>query len=159
MMSPEIERERLPFEPDSNRKKDKASTQTPVRKGSRNRRTQSDEQVQIPKAVSRRMLRRMSLFSGVPSAIGAAGLFASYYLTVNNVIKLPNELVLILSLSLFGVGFLGITYGALSAAWDEESPGSLLGLSEFKTNWGRMRASQRAAKEARQAEKTANEKS
>ena len=38
----------------------------------------------------------------------------------------------------FGLGVLGITYGVLSASWDEERSGSLMGLGEFGTNWGRM---------------------
>jgi len=33
---------------------------------------------------------------------------------------------------------LGITYGVLSASWDEDNPGTLLGVGEFGTNWSRM---------------------
>jgi hypothetical protein len=32
----------------------------------------------------------------------------------------------------------GLTYGVLSASWEEASPGSRLGIEEFKVNWGRM---------------------
>jgi Photosynthesis affected mutant 68 len=42
------------------------------------------------------------------------------------------------NMGLFGLGVLGITYGVLSASWDEERSGSLLGVGEFRTNWGRM---------------------
>jgi len=32
----------------------------------------------------------------------------------------------------------GLTYGVLSASWEEDSLGSKIGLAEFKVNWGRM---------------------
>jgi hypothetical protein len=38
----------------------------------------------------------------------------------------------------FGLGVLGITYGVLSASWEEDRVGNWLGLGEFGTNWGRM---------------------
>jgi hypothetical protein len=41
-------------------------------------------------------------------------------------------------MGVFGLGVLGITYGVLSASWDVERPGTLLGFGEFSTNWGRM---------------------
>jgi hypothetical protein len=53
-------------------------------------------------------------------------------------IQLPPIAVLLVNMGLFGLGVLGITYGVLSASWDEETPGTLLGLGEFSTNWGRM---------------------
>jgi hypothetical protein len=53
-------------------------------------------------------------------------------------IQLPPIAVLLVNMGLFGLGVLGITYGVLSASWDEEKPGTFLGLDEFSTNWGRM---------------------
>ena len=53
-------------------------------------------------------------------------------------IRLPPIAVLLVNMGLFGLGVLGITYGVLSASWDEERVGSWLGLGEFSTNWGRM---------------------
>jgi hypothetical protein len=44
----------------------------------------------------------------------------------------------------FGLGVLGLTYGVLSASWDEEHPGSTLGWAEFTTNFGRMRETWRS---------------
>jgi hypothetical protein len=38
---------------------------------------------------------------------------------------------------LFGLGFLGISYGVFSASWDPE-PGSLLGIGEFRRNLGNI---------------------
>jgi hypothetical protein len=48
-----------------------------------------------------------------------------------------------------GLSVLGLTYGILSACWDEEADakGSLLGVAEFKINFGRMKAAYRASKE------------
>ncbi|NET74491.1 MAG: DUF3464 family protein, partial [Sphaerospermopsis sp. SIO1G2] len=62
----------------------------------------------------------------------------SYLLVIYTDIQLPPIAVLLVNMGLFGIGVLGITYGVLSASWDETQPGSLLGVSEFSTNWGRM---------------------
>ncbi|MGQ9837196.1 MAG: PAM68 family protein [Cyanobacteriota bacterium] len=87
----------------------------------------------IPPEVSRRMVRRILIFSGIPSGIGLSSFFVNYYLLVNHVVALPSYFTLIESLSFFGLGFLGISYGVLSASWDPE-PGSLLGVGEFRRN-------------------------
>jgi hypothetical protein len=59
---------------------------------------------------------------------------------------LPNTAVLLVSMGCFGLGVLGLSYGVLSASWDEEVSGSTLGWEEFNTNFGRMREAWRAAK-------------
>lgn len=89
--------------------------------------------VPIPPEVSRRMVRRMLIFSGIPSGIGFSSFFVNYYLMVNHVVALPSYFTLVESLGFFGLGFLGISYGVLSASWDPE-PGSLLGIGEFRRN-------------------------
>jgi hypothetical protein len=38
------------------------------------------------------------------------------------------------STATFGLAFLGITYGVLSASWDPSREGSALGMDEFKMN-------------------------
>jgi hypothetical protein len=45
----------------------------------------------------------------------------------------------------FGLGVLGLSYGVLSASWDEDEPGTKFGWQEFKTNFGRMTAAWRSA--------------
>jgi hypothetical protein len=92
----------------------------------------------IPEAVSRRMLRRMLAFSGTPTALGVAVFFMSYFLIVKGGIMLPSYAVLLTTLGCFGLGVVGLTYGVLSASWDEDRPGGWLGLKEFKVNFGRM---------------------
>ena len=95
----------------------------------------------IPEAVSRRMLKRMILFSGVPTFAGVLTFFVSYFLLINEVVELPSYFVLLATLGCFGLGVLGLSYGALSASWDEDRLGNWLGLDEFKVNFGRLTGS------------------
>jgi hypothetical protein len=106
----------------------------------------------IPETVSRRMVKRMAWLSGVPTLLAMATFVISYLLITKEIVDLPNYIVLIVSLGFFGLGVLGLSYGVLSASWDEQQEGSLLGLDEFKVNWGRMTA---AKAEAKSAAKTA----
>ena len=143
-MSAESESNRLPFEPKTKRKKPaKATAQTPVvneevsEEDSKNP-PFTKEEMAIPQAVSQRMVRRVAWLSGVPTVLGVLTLVASYLLIIYADIKLPPLLILLVNMGLFGLGVLGITYGVLSASWDETKAGSFIGLSEFNTNFGRM---------------------
>ncbi|MEL6458720.1 MAG: PAM68 family protein [Cyanobacteria bacterium J06641_2] len=143
-MSAESERNRLPFEPNKKRQKaPKAKAQTPivkenVDKEDSNKPPFTKEEMAIPKAVSQRMVRRVAWMCGVPTVLGISTLIVSYLLIVYADIKLAPLLVLLVNMGLFGLGVLGITYGVLSASWDEQRAGSLLGWSEFTVNFGRM---------------------
>lgn len=97
----------------------------------------------IPDAVSKRMARRMAIFCGVPSFLAIATFVVSYYIVSQHVLDLPTSAVLLVSLSFFGLGVLGLSYGLFSASWEDE-PGSLLGASEFRTNLGRTIAAWRS---------------
>ncbi|AFY31547.1 PAM68 family protein [Calothrix sp. PCC 7507] len=144
MSAEESERSRLPFEPNKKRQKPIKSQSEPViqpkesGKKADKRPTFAKEEMAIPQVVSQRMVRRVAGFCGIPTALGITTLVTSYLLAVNTDIKLPPVAVLLVNMGFFGLGVLGITYGVLSASWDEERAGSLLGLSEFNTNWGRM---------------------
>lgn len=92
----------------------------------------------IPEVVSQRMLRRMLVFSGMPTFLGVATFFISYGLIVKGNVELPPYAVLLATLGCFGLGVVGLTYGVLSASWDEDRPGDWLGLEEFQVNFGRM---------------------
>ncbi|RCJ30920.1 hypothetical protein A6770_20575 [Nostoc minutum NIES-26] len=131
---------RLPFEPKTKRQKPvKATSKIPVQpKQPEKQPPLSKEEMAIPQVVSQRMIRRVAGFCGVPTALGIVTLVASYLLTIYSDITLPPIAVLLVNMGFFGLGVLGITYGVLSASWDEERAGSLLGLGEFSTNWGRM---------------------
>jgi len=152
-MSAESERNRLPFEPNKKRQKPvKAKAQTPivkedVEKADSKKPPFSKEEMAIPQVVSQRMVRRVAWLCGVPSVLGILTLIVSYLLIIYADIKLPPLLVLLVNMGLFGLGVLGITYGVLSASWDEQRVGTLLGLSEFTTNWGRMVAGWRETRQ------------
>lgn len=143
-MSTESERGGLPFEPNKKRQKPpRAQSNPPAAKqesGEKNpnKPPLTKEEREIPQVVSQRMIRRVAGFSGLPTALGISILIVSYLLLIYAKIKLPPIAVLLVNMGLFGFGVLGITYGVLSASWDEERVGSLLGWNEFTTNWGRM---------------------
>jgi Photosynthesis affected mutant 68 len=144
MSAEESERSRLPFEPKTKRQKPvKTQNKPPVQPKEPEKQTSKQplytkEEMKIPEVVSRRMIRRVAVFCGVPTALGITTLVVSYLLAIYSQIQLPPIAVLLVNMGLFGLGVLGITYGVLSASWDEETSGSLLGLGELNTNWGRM---------------------
>lgn len=105
----------------------------------------------IPEVVSRRMVRRMTFFSGIPTLLGMLTFVVSYFIVKQGGIKLPTSAVLLTSLGFFGLGVVGLSYGILSTAWDEEQVGSLLGIEQFGVNFARMRSSWKEAKEKRSA--------
>ena len=144
MSAEESERSRLPFEPKTKSQKPaKAKSQPPAKSKESGGKTTKQppytkEEMAIPKVVSQRMIRRVAAFCGIPTALGISTLIASYLLTIYTDIRLPPIAVLLVNMALFGLGVLGITYGVLSASWDEDRVGNWLGLAEFGTNWGRM---------------------
>lgn len=144
MSAEESESSRLPFEPNKKRQKPvKAKAQPLVKTQESNQKSQQQppftkEEMAIPEVVSQRMIRRVAAFCGIPTALGITTLVVSYLLISYADVQLPPIAVLLVNMGLFGIGVLGITYGVLSASWDEERPGSLLGFSEVSTNWGRM---------------------
>jgi hypothetical protein len=131
----------LPFEPKSKPEKVKSAAQQPTVKKSDRKPAKSSSSPQnsqtIPEVVSRRMAKRMLIFSGIPTLLGLSSFPASYFIFSSHVIDLPNVAVLLISLGFFGLGVLGLSYGVLSASWDEDQPGSALGITEFKLNLGR----------------------
>jgi hypothetical protein len=144
MAAEESERSPLPFEPNKKRHKPAKTvtksvikTQETQEKPQQQRRY-SKQEMAIPEVVSQRMIRRVAGFCGIPTALGITSLIVSYLLVTLADIQLPPIAVLLVNMGLFGLGVVGITYGVLSASWDEERPGTILGLAEFSTNWGRM---------------------
>lgn len=144
-MSSEPQRDSIPFEPNRKRKK-KANK---VAQAGKSKTSVSPNPVQnspstavqstpIPEVVSRRMLRRMIVFSGLPTGLAIAIFFGSYLLLTRNIIDFPKYLVLFATLGCFGLGVVGLSYGALSASWDEDRDGGWFGLREFRTNFGRL---------------------
>jgi len=95
----------------------------------------------------------MAVFCGIPTAMGMTSFFVFYWILSHEWLELPPYFVLFVTIGLFGLGFLGLSYGIFSASWDENRAGSWWGLEEFKLNWGRLgdsiaswRASRKQAK-------------
>jgi hypothetical protein len=142
--------EPLPFEPKQSRRKPvkktpsapvepkKAVASTPTKQSSSSA-ANSAKSTAIPEVVSRRMAKRMALFSGVPTALGVLTFVASYVVVSQHWFKLPNIVVVLVSMGFFGLGVLGLSYGVLSACWDEDRLGTWHGWGEFTTNFGRIR--------------------
>lgn len=176
------DRQRLPFEPGSPRKKaskkekTESSRSQASRSGAKAAKPKSDIQKKgeearrqlantsskkstgnrsrqdaaIPEEISRRMIKRMAFLCGVPTVLGLLTFVASYFIVINELIELPPIAVLLVSLGFFGLGVLGLSYGALSTSWEEgPDQGSLLGIDEFKLNFGRMRQAWKESKDAK----------
>lgn len=143
-MSVEESERSLPFEPKTKRQKPPKALSKPQAKPKTSEKQASKqpplnkEEMAIPQVVSQRMIRRVAGFCGIPTALGITTLVVSYLLAMYSEIQLPPIAVLLVNMGLFGLGVVGITYGVLSASWDEETPGTFLGFDEFSTNWGRM---------------------
>ena len=100
----------------------------------------------IPDAVSKRMVRRIALATGIPSVLGMAVIVASYLLVSRQILSIPPVVTLLGSGAFFLLGLVGLSYGVVSASW-EEAPGSPLGVEQVAKNVGRIRDSVRAMRE------------
>jgi hypothetical protein len=155
-MSAESEPKNLPFEPNTKRQKPAKPKSKPLvvkqslGKEEKNQLPYTKEEMAIPKVVSQRMIRRVAAFCGIPTFLGISALVISYLLITFAQIKLAPIAVLLVNMGFFGLGVLGITYGTLSASWDEDRVGTWLGWNEFTTNWGRMVNEWRTVKQNKQ---------
>ena len=89
------------------------------------------------------MLRRVIFASGLPTAAGMGVFVVSYLIVSRGIADISPFITLITSAACFLVGLIGLSYGVLSASW-EDAPGSLLGLEHIGRNIGRMRDSSKA---------------
>jgi hypothetical protein len=133
---------RLPFEPNAARKKAERAAVKQTRGVNRSSPTRPNA---IPPAVSQRMARRMAYFAGVPSVFGMLTFVLSYLAIQKYQMEIPTVAVLLVSLLFFGLGVVGLSYGMLSASWDE-APGSLFGFEHVGINFGRMTEAFRSEK-------------
>lgn len=147
-------RDSLPFEPKSKQKKEnKNNLSSPVEKGNNpspstaNKQKESSSLREIPEVVSKRMVRRMALFSGIPTALGIFSFLGFYIVVSQEWFNIPNTAVLIVSIGLFGLGVLGLSYGILSTSWDEDRVGTWWGWSDFVVNFGRLTSAWKDAKQ------------
>jgi len=147
---------RLPFEPKKANKPEKkaapvaSKAPAPAKKAAFSSAKPSArlESSAIPEAVSRRMIKRMLVFCGIPSLLGMSTFIVSYLLVSKDIVALPNYAVVLVSMGFLGLGVVGLSYGVLSASWDEDAPGSPLGLSEFSVNFDRMTSAWRSQKKS-----------
>lgn len=147
-MPSQSQRESLPFEPKSSKRRgDQTSSSSPSPSKKASSEVKSSQKISsentkadagIPEVVSRRMIRRMAVFAGVPTVLGMSSFVVAYILLSRNIVEFPNVVVLLVSLGFFGLGTLGLSYGVLSASWQEDMEGSLLGMGEFSVNFRRL---------------------
>ncbi|XP_040384023.1 protein PAM68, chloroplastic [Oryza brachyantha] len=90
---------------------------------------------ELPQPVFDRILRRIMFMVGVPMASGVGLLNLYGALERDQGVAVPFWLPLLTILFAFGTSALGIAFGTLSASWDPEKEGSLLGLEEARANW------------------------
>lgn len=147
-MSSESPKNRLPFEPRTNKKKTpkKPSSSAPVTtENSKVAKTEASLSA-IPDVVSKRMVRRMALFSGIPTAAGVICFFGFYWAVSQNLLEIPPSAVLLVTMGCFGLGVLGLSYGIFSTSWDEDKTGGWLGTEEFGVNFQRTISAWQAAR-------------
>jgi hypothetical protein len=101
----------------------------------------------IPDTVAKRMARRIALATGIPSLLGMAVIVASYVLATRGIVTIQPVVTLLGSGAFFLLGLVGLSYGVISASW-EESSGSFWGLEQIPVNIGRIRESIRAMRQS-----------
>ncbi|PSO48807.1 MAG: DUF3464 domain-containing protein [Cyanobacteria bacterium SW_9_44_58] len=148
----EEQRASLPFEPSNKRKKKHKTTtgsdaQAEPQSSPETQRKAQASLSAIPEGVSQRMVRRMAFFSGIPTSLGILSFFIFYWIVSQELLELPPYTVVLVSMGLFGLGVLGLSYGLISASWDEQRHGTLLGWNEFTTNLKRIFAAWRSARQ------------
>ncbi|MGK7887189.1 MAG: PAM68 family protein [Crocosphaera sp.] len=154
-MADNSSRNSIPFEPGQKKKKKQQKTQETVKKSvkssQKTKKRSNDASLSvIPDSVSQRMIKRMAIFSGIPTGLGMSSFFVFYWVVSHDLLDIPNSVVGAISLGLFGLGVLGLSYGIFSASWDENQVGSLWGWQEFTENLGRtLKAWRNARQEAR----------
>ncbi len=151
-MPEDSSRTTLPFEPRKKRdKKAKRPAPNPPQVSAASREAASLSA--IPDVVSRRMIRRMALFCGVPSGLGILSFFIFYWVVSHDWFDVPPYAVFIATLGLFGSGVVGLSYGILSTSWDEDRVGGWFGWQEFTLNARRVFEALREARRTARAAK------
>ncbi|MFN9621623.1 MAG: photosystem II biosynthesis protein [Cyanobacteriota bacterium] len=105
----------------------------------------------IPEAVANRMARRIAIATGVPTLLGMGVFVASYVLVSRHLLDIPPSATLLASGGCFLLGLLGLSYGVLSASW-EDAPGTLIGTEQIPLNLSRIKTSLRALRQGAQGE-------
>ncbi|KAL3924986.1 MAG: hypothetical protein SGILL_000699 [Bacillariaceae sp.] len=112
----------------------------------------ADEQVKeapaaIPEKVAQRMGKRMLPFVGIPLFGSMISFIGFWYMATYQDLEFQPVLVATTSLVFLVVGIVGITYSIMSASWDDDREGSLLGTEEFSQNLGNIKSGLSRSKE------------
>ena len=99
------------------------------------------------------MVRRILISTGVPSLLGVSTILLSYWMVSRSLLTIPPGITLLLSGSFFLLGLVGLSYGVLSASWEEEA-GSLFGVEQLGLNMGRLKQSIKAMRDAKTSNQT-----
>ena len=93
----------------------------------------------IPKYVADRMARRIFFTAGIPTILGMSVFVVSYIIVTKNIAEIPPSSTIAISALFFLLGLAGLSFGILSASWDEE-PGSFFGIENIPMNIERAKA-------------------
>ncbi|WCJ36727.1 hypothetical protein M5689_017908 [Euphorbia peplus] len=96
-----------------------------------------DDEEELPREVFNRIIWRVCVFVGVPMVLGY-GFLSVFGALREHGYDVPKWVLFLSSFLTFGASCFGIPYGALSASFDPEKKGSLLGFDEAKEHWGEM---------------------
>ena len=88
----------------------------------------------IPEKVATRMGKRMLPFVGLPLFGSMLTFVLFWYLARYKDFSIPTVLVAYATSAILIVGLMGITYSVMSASWDADREGSLVGWEEFQIN-------------------------
>jgi hypothetical protein len=145
-------RQSIPFEPPSKKQRKPAAKKgQPIVKPPTPPEIAEKGSGYIPEIVSQRMIRRALVFCGVPVLMGMSIFILGYFALINHWFPVSNTVVLLSSMGCLGLSVFGLSYGILSACWEEDSSikGSLLGWEECKINFDRMWQAYRATQRIR----------
>jgi len=87
----------------------------------------------IPKYVADRMARRIFFTAGIPTIMGMSVFVVSYIIVTKNIAEIPPSSTIAISALFFLLGLGGLSFGILSASWDEK-PGSFFGIENIPMN-------------------------
>ena len=102
------------------------------------KKSKNNSQTGIPKEVANRMGRRVAITTGLPTIAGMGVFVGSYFLITTGTADIAPVITLITSGACFLIGLLGLSYGILSASWDQKN-GSLLGIENLRPNIKRIK--------------------
>ena len=101
--------------------------------------TQKKSSSGIPKYVADRMARRIFFTAGIPTILGMSVFVVSYIIVTRNIAEIPPSSTIAISALFFILGLAGLSFGILSASWDEQ-PGSFFGIENIPMNIQRAKA-------------------